>query len=823
MRQKSLKKKAGALLLSASLLTMIFPKLNNVVYAADPPGITEFATAEQLKTFNTASSDRSAQVYFGENSRKWWIAGNQKEDQNEVLVLFAVSPLTDDAVFNSDTADKTDASLWKDCKYEGAVPSSVSASHYGASDIRNWLNTSAKAYFNVQENNLIKDTTIYTRDSKNNSIYSTTDKLYPAYADPRTGIVTVGKNSSTDLSGGLEICRSYQVQSDFWLRTPADQTPQPSVCISSPQSWYTSAAVDWKEAVVPAFAMDLSDILFASTAPAAAGEGALVSQDAFTLRYISNGLGTAKISFNKMKINISDVPDGTYLVVQNSEAAYAKAVSGTKAVSAAEMQVTSFENCKVWLESTANRITGAVAASEKTGYDVMINSGETLTITSQNEIQTEVSGEIAPVTVKVRDGYYLPENYLADLQGLNGLTVKETEDGFTISGTPDDDVSITLPGATVYLDGRTVIKEPADLTAVYGQKLSEIDAGRLAGWTWVKGDTRLSVGNQKYPARFDTSGLEKEYDFTNVSGYNQQGHYVERTLAVAVSKAGSSVAITTKSLDKEYDGKAAGSPKYDKKGSTKEAKVKWYRKDEAGWKELNAVPVEAGSYKVSVSIDADNNYNGAFDELEFTISRAANAWTSALTVSDRTYGEKAEAPAAASKYGKVIFTYSDKEYGTYTETVPRDAGTWCVKAAVAENNNYTGLEAVKTFKVKKAVPVFEIPADLTMEQGKALSTVRLPDGFEWKDRTQTADKPGMQMFTAVYTPADKNNYQIVETQISVNVAAKETAAGNTVHNNTAEKNDAQTGVSTGILAGCVLLVISAAAVSGILLRRRKHK
>ena len=47
---------------------------------------------------------------------------------------------------------------------------------------------------------------------------------------------------------------------------------------------------------------------------------------------------------------------------------------------------------------------------------------------------------------------------------------------------------------------------------------------------------------------------------------------------------------------------------------------------------------------------------------------------------------------------------SDSEDGEYTDTVPTDAGTWYVKAAVTSSKNYTGLEAVKAFEIKEALP-----------------------------------------------------------------------------------------------------------------------
>ncbi|WP_143352706.1 hypothetical protein, partial [Enterococcus faecium] len=88
------------------------------------------------------------------------------------------------------------------------------------------------------------------------------------------------------------------------------------------------------------------------------------------------------------------------------------------------------------------------------------------------------------------------------------------------------------------------------------------------GWTWKDENTPVSVGEQKYPAHFDVSSYPEDYDFSNVDGYYANGEYVERNLTVYVDKAYSTLEIATKSLNKEYDGKAVEAPEIAKEGST---------------------------------------------------------------------------------------------------------------------------------------------------------------------------------------------------------------------------------------------------------------
>lgn len=199
----------------------------------------------------------------------------------------------------------------------------------------------------------------------------------------------------------------------------------------------------------------------------------------------------------------------------------------------------------------------------------------------------------------------------------------------------------------------------------------------------------------------------------------------------------------------------------------------------------------------------------------------ANEWTDELSIKDWTYGDKAYAPTAKSKYGTVTFTYSDTKEGTYADTVPKNAGTYYVKATVDGNENYTGLEEIMSFEISKAVPEYSIPTDLTIEQGNPLSTVKLPKGFTWKDGTQKADKLGKQTFKAIYTPEDTNNYQTVETDITMNVVAKtpskdESDDSRTEGTNTSTQTNQMMWVSIATLSALLISVLS-------VLKLRKHK
>ena len=868
MKERNLKKKVGSLLLAVAMIVTSFPAFSHEGYAAENqlPTKEQFATAEELKQFNTNDNDgeiNPAKVYFGKDNQQWWIAGSQGGDCSTLFAASHIGALVFTSSFDSEREYSAD---W-DCDYTsvgGSNPTKVYPNHYGASFLRIALKDLESSYFTSKEQDLMKDTTVYTQDTKNNSVYSTTNKLYPAYSDGVNKYITVGKNAPDSLNKGLRIDKAYWDGYGFWLRVPGRNAYYRGDVLLAMPGYFTISRVSYANVLVPAFELNLSSVIFASAAPAASSDGNLTLQDtdgdgAFTLRYdatkSSKNLGSALVSYDKSKVTLTDVPENTYLVVQNSSGAWAKKITNEKEVSAGTTGVDSFANCKVWLETTDSnaRMTYATLATEAQGYGVNITAGEGVAVTNGTQVVGQGSA-ITDITVEVANGYYLPNGYTDTIQGLNGLNIKDTtQTGFTITGTPTSDVNITLPAATVLPkadtpevtisktatsitatvtnhktefgdieykwdngdwkkdkktlsnlqpntthtlavrftgngfcqgsdeysvdittlnDGSTVIVAPSKLTTTYKEGLKLSDVQLPQGWSWENGDTSLSVGTKAYPATFDTASLESTTDFSNVEGYDPNTHKVTRNVTVEVRKADSVVTITTQSLDKAYDGNAVNAPEYTTSGSDGKVTIKWQEKSttaKAEWKDLDTAPNKVGTYQVVVELAGNDNYKSASAVLGFVISKAQNTWTENLSITGWTYDAKANNPTAKAQFGDVTFSYSNEENGTYTSEVPKNAGTWYVKASVAGTENYTGLEAVASFEIAKAIPTYEKVTGLVLRQGQPLSKIELPEQFKWVDETMMADELGTHTFKAVYTPEDTANYQTIEVEIEVEV------------------------------------------------------
>ena len=113
--------------------------------------------------------------------------------------------------------------------------------------------------------------------------------------------------------------------------------------------------------------------------------------------------------------------------------------------------------------------------------------------------------------------------------------------------------------------------------------------------------------------------------------------------------------------------------------------------------------VNAGSYDIGISL-TNSNYTWAGDVtadengvvfLTWTITGAVNSWTEELSIVGWTYGQAPSAPAAASMYGEVVFTYYQFVDGEYVAVEApgylTGAGTYYVTAQVAGSGNYGAL------------------------------------------------------------------------------------------------------------------------------------
>lgn len=310
---------------------------------------------------------------------------------------------------------------------------------------------------------------------------------------------------------------------------------------------------------------------------------------------------------------------------------------------------------------------------------------------------------------------------------------------------------------TVNEGGRTDLDHTSSHGVAYGYQLTNAvgqsrpyDPGKtLLGFIYLTGTPTVSLSWSNSDCQYDTTNayMYIEAD-TNVSG-----SFTEAGLTVWNEAGG---VVGTKS---------------ENPGVTGTHLNVWYNLTN----ELGIVLQPGTNYKYQFhTVFNGKRYESSVMSFR-TNGQTENSWTKELSIDNWVYGETAKTPSATAKYGTVVYTYSTEKNGTYTAEVPKNAGTYYVKATVAAvENQYTGLEAVKEFKIEKATPQYTIPTELIMTYGERLGSIELPDGFEWYDVTELSGPVGERSAEVRYMPEDENNYTSVENiPVTVTVNAKD--------------------------------------------------
>ena len=219
--------------------------------------------------------------------------------------------------------------------------------------------------------------------------------------------------------------------------------------------------------------------------------------------------------------------------------------------------------------------------------------------------------------------------------------------------------------------------------------------------------------------------------------------------------------------------------------SDNEADIVYYLKDgtktnssNSGAASEGAAPVNSGQYTVKVT------FGGQTISADFEIKKAKI--DSTVTMDNWTYGQKANTPSITVKSGESDITdsydasgftctyYTDGSCTDMTTAadgaatnggVPKNAGTYYVKAVVPENGNYAGAEAETSFKIAP------LPADLTWsktdliytgsEQSVSATVANALEGdsfaiaYEGNTQTEAGDS-----YTATVTDLGNDNYTL---------------------------------------------------------------
>lgn len=495
------------------------------------PSVTAYATKTQLKDYQTFGTDTNGKpnnnigvLAFGKNQdgkpQEWYILGNDNRIASDNASIFAVTPVIDRQTFTNTTEEnRTLQDSWGE--YDSSKKQeTVSRNHYGASDIRAKLQSIAKDKnrFSVAEQNLMNATTIetsgYIGGNTTEYKYKTTDKLYaPHYTKGKTIEIGTWSTRSLLLTTYLKDSTKQEGSSWVWTRVanPGYENDQRVYAVDGYGNVSTTFSINdsAKAFTYPASNLNLTDVLFASSAEAATSDtavsGEIAQGKAMTLRLNGGGkdIGTITCNAEVGQINAKkgNTAGNVALVVQGNDGTkdwyYSKQISGTDNVIvnasdiAAESNTPSdidLANCKIWLEVTEDSVAYAVEATATT--DVVKTNISSVEIT---DIDTPVSNTAldtsavcatqgvsttapavtwtpndinagyntiytASVTLAASANYEFTDSVIVTING-NNANVTKNEDGtltviYTFPATAKDKLtSITVPGTVTVANG----------------------------------------------------------------------------------------------------------------------------------------------------------------------------------------------------------------------------------------------------------------------------------------------------------------------------------------------------------------------------------
>ena len=160
--------------------------------------------------------------------------------------------------------------------------------------------------------------------------------------------------------------------------------------------------------------------------------------------------------------------------------------------------------------------------------------------------------------------------------------------------------------------------------------------------------------------------------------------------------------------------------------------------------------------------------------------------TLTLSLTGWTYGAEANTPTLTGNTGNGDVTYSykvkDADDGTYSATVPTNAGNYTVRAIVAETADYADGTTTADFTIGKATPTVTAPEALTLNfTGTAQALVSAGeasagtmqyslDNETWSTDVPTATDEGT--YTVYYKVVGNDNYNdVAAASISVTIGA----------------------------------------------------
>lgn len=154
---------------------------------------------------------------------------------------------------------------------------------------------------------------------------------------------------------------------------------------------------------------------------------------------------------------------------------------------------------------------------------------------------------------------------------------------------------------------------PQNLSGVYHKELSSVKLPE--GWKWADGTQELTDASTNYQAYVKVD--DENYDYSKVSGYHKDGHYVECSLSVTLSKAENRWVKEPFIKDWSYKEDASKPSAKAEYGD-----VVYTYSDDPNGVYTTEVPTTAGTWHMKATIIASKEYTGLDTIVSFEILQA---------------------------------------------------------------------------------------------------------------------------------------------------------------------------------------------------------
>ena len=545
---------------------------------------TTYVTKEQLmnsfKPYSDGTAANYGKIVFGKNSsgtaQEWYILGKDEGVSGDNTIIFAASPIATEQTFEDDA--KNNKAFQSSFGVYVSNPSEVYPNHYGASDLRVALQDMATkaSYFTTAEQGLMNATTVTTKDTKNSNVtYTTTDKLYALQGDLDNQYLWAGTSDSTVLA-----MNSYWSNgSRFRLRSPFDYGFSAALLAYPGQSVGFDGVI-WDLAVQPASNLNLSSVLFASSAKAASSDTVeshtIASGTAMTLRLNGTGKNIGTVTYNStigdIKATKGSTEGDVALVVQGNDGIndwyYSKKIDAAETVNASDIMSAlnlssdiDLSACKIWLEITdtdgmiyAIGATEVITSVEITDIDTPVSNtaldtGAACATTGVSSTTPQItwtpSGSTAgyntsytaSITLTADTGYEFTDSTTATVLGNSATSVTKNDDGT---------LTVTYAFPATDKDKLTSITAPQPITVANGtaysamnlpEQVNIVTDGNTVSSAPVKWDTTTLVSGSYDPAVLTEQTVTLNGTITCPDSIDTNGIKPNTTITITISAA----------------------------------------------------------------------------------------------------------------------------------------------------------------------------------------------------------------------------------------------------------------------------------------------